>query len=103
MYPSLRQVLVVPSLSQQSGNRHYCPLKYPNAAWQYLIKAIDTTINSSYHHPLDQLVLAHCQRWQQANRALSAQVILIIVASLALGSALMKTGGAEYLAQVFCT
>jgi len=42
-----------------------------------------------------------CLKWQQANRALSAQVILIIVASLALGSALMKTGGAEYLAQVF--
>ena len=42
-----------------------------------------------------------CIRWQQANHALSAQVILIIVASLALGSALMKTGGAEYLAQVF--
>lgn len=42
-----------------------------------------------------------CINWQQANRALSGQVILIIVASLALGSALMKTGGAEYLAQVF--
>jgi len=42
-----------------------------------------------------------CIKWQQANRALSTQVIMIIVASLALGSALMKTGGAEYLAQVF--
>jgi len=42
-----------------------------------------------------------CLKWQQANRALSAQVILIIVASLALGSALMETGGADYLAQVF--
>jgi di/tricarboxylate transporter len=47
------------------------------------------------------LIGTGCLRWQQANRALSAQVILIIVASLALGSALMKTGGAEYLAQVF--
>ena len=47
------------------------------------------------------LIGTGCIRWQQANRALSAQVILIIVASLALGSALMKTGGAEYLAQVF--
>ena len=47
------------------------------------------------------LIGTGCIRWQQANHALSAQVILIIVASLALGSALMKTGGAEYLAQVF--
>ncbi len=47
------------------------------------------------------LIGTGCLKWQQANHALSAQVILIIVASLALGSALMKTGGAEYLAQVF--
>lgn len=47
------------------------------------------------------LIGTGCIRWQQASHALSAQVILIIVASLALGSALMKTGGAEYLAQVF--
>jgi di/tricarboxylate transporter len=47
------------------------------------------------------LIGTGCIKWQQANRALSAQVILIIVASLALGSALMITGGAEYLAQVF--
>jgi len=47
------------------------------------------------------LIGTGCLNWQQANRALSSQVILIIVASLALGSALMKTGGAEYLAQVF--
>ena len=47
------------------------------------------------------LIGTGCIKWQQATRALSAQVILIIVASLALGSALMITGGAEYLAQVF--
>jgi di/tricarboxylate transporter len=47
------------------------------------------------------LIGTGCLKWQQANRALSAQVILIIVASLALGSALMITGGADYLAQVF--
>jgi len=47
------------------------------------------------------LITTGCLKWQQATRALSVQVILIIVASLALGSALMKTGGAEYLAQVF--
>ena len=47
------------------------------------------------------LIGTGCLQWQQATRALSVQVIMIIVASLALGSALMKTGGAEYLAQVF--
>jgi len=47
------------------------------------------------------LIGTGCIKWQQANHALSAQVILIIVASLALGNALMKTGGAEYVAQVF--
>ena len=47
------------------------------------------------------LIGTGCINWQQANHALSAQVIMIIVASLALGSALMITGGAEYLAQVF--
>jgi len=47
------------------------------------------------------LIATGCLQWQQASRALSTQVILIIVASLALGNALMKTGGAEYIAQVF--
>ncbi|GMR15040.1 MAG: SLC13 family permease [Gammaproteobacteria bacterium] len=47
------------------------------------------------------MIATACLNWQQATRALSVQVILIIVASLALGSALMQTGGAEYLAQVF--
>ncbi len=47
------------------------------------------------------MILTGCLAWRDATRALSAQVILIIVASLALGSALMRTGGADYLAQVF--
>jgi len=47
------------------------------------------------------LIGTGCLKWQQATHALSVQVILIIVASLALGSALMRTGGADYLAQVF--
>jgi len=47
------------------------------------------------------LIGTGCLKWHQASRALSTQVIMIIVSSLALGSALMKTGGAEYLAQVF--
>ncbi|MEE4218486.1 MAG: SLC13 family permease [Xanthomonadales bacterium] len=42
-----------------------------------------------------------CLKWRDATNALSVQIILIIVASLALGSALMKTGGADWLALVF--
>lgn len=47
------------------------------------------------------LIATGCLRWHDATRALSAQVIFIIVASLALGLALMTTGGADYLANVF--
>jgi di/tricarboxylate transporter len=47
------------------------------------------------------LITSGCLSWRDATQALSVQVILIIVASLALGSALMKTGAADYLAQVF--
>ncbi len=47
------------------------------------------------------LLITRCLDWNDAGRALSTQVILIVVASLALGEALMKTGGADYLAQLF--
>jgi len=47
------------------------------------------------------MLLTRCLDWQDASRALNTQVILIVVASLALGEALMKTGGADYMAQVF--
>lgn len=47
------------------------------------------------------LIATGCLRWQDATHALSAQVIFIIVASLALGAALMATGGADFLANVF--
>jgi len=47
------------------------------------------------------MLITRCLTWRHASMALSTQVILIVVASLALGSALLKTGGAEYLAQVF--
>lgn len=47
------------------------------------------------------LIATGCLRWRDATHALSAQVIFIIVASLALGSALMATGGADYLAHLF--
>jgi di/tricarboxylate transporter len=47
------------------------------------------------------LIMTRCLNWKDAMSALSVQVILIIVASLAMGAALLKTGGADYLARLF--
>ncbi len=47
------------------------------------------------------MLITSCLSWRDAARALSTQVILIVVASLALGAALLKTGAADYLAQLF--
>ena len=47
------------------------------------------------------LLSTRCLSWQEAMNALSVQIIMIIVASLALGMALMRTGGADWIAQVF--
>jgi di/tricarboxylate transporter len=47
------------------------------------------------------LIMTRCLNWKDAMSALSTQVILIIVASLAMGAALLKTGGADYLARLF--
>ena len=47
------------------------------------------------------LLITKCLNWEEVSSALSTQVILIVAASLALGSAMMQTGGAEYIAQVF--
>jgi di/tricarboxylate transporter len=47
------------------------------------------------------LILTRCLSWKDAMSALSTPVILIIVSSLAMGAALMKTGGADYLAKLF--
>ena len=47
------------------------------------------------------MILTGCIGWRDATGAMSIQVILIVVASLALGVALLKTGGAHYLAQLF--
>ncbi len=47
------------------------------------------------------MILTGCLGWRDATAALSAPVILIVTASLALGTALLKTGGADYLAAVF--
>jgi di/tricarboxylate transporter len=44
------------------------------------------------------MLLTGCLRWSDATRALSTPVILIIVTSLAMGNALLQTGGDELLA-----
>ncbi len=47
------------------------------------------------------LLATRCLTWKEAMSALSIQVIMIIVTSLALGLALMRTGAAEWIATVF--
>ncbi len=47
------------------------------------------------------MIVTRCLNWRDVAQALSTQVILIVVASLALGMALFKTGGADFLAQLF--
>ncbi len=47
------------------------------------------------------MMLTGCLNWRDAGSALSMQVVLIVVASLALGAALLKTGSADYLAHLF--
>ncbi len=47
------------------------------------------------------MILLRCITWRDVNQALSVQVILLIVASLALGNALLATGGSEFLASGF--
>jgi di/tricarboxylate transporter len=47
------------------------------------------------------LILSGSLKWKDAMNALNTQVILIIVSSLAIGVALLKTGGADFLAQLF--
>ncbi|MEM9384049.1 MAG: SLC13 family permease [Pseudomonadota bacterium] len=47
------------------------------------------------------MILTGCLTWRDLSSALSAPVILVIVVSLALGSALMATGGAAFLADSY--
>lgn len=47
------------------------------------------------------MLFAGCITWKEAGKGLSAQVIMIVVTSLALGTALTKTGGTDYIAAVF--
>jgi len=47
------------------------------------------------------MLLTKCISWEDAAGALSTQVILIVAVSLALGLALMRTGGADFLAELY--
>ncbi len=47
------------------------------------------------------MLLSGCLKWRDATRAVSPTVILIVVASLALGTGLQATGATEYVAAVF--
>ena len=47
------------------------------------------------------LLASGCLRWRDVTRALSTRVILVIVTSLAMGNALLQTGGAGYLASQY--
>ncbi len=49
------------------------------------------------------VLLTRCLTWQEATDALSKSIILVIVASLALGTALIETGGVVFLADLFLT
>ena len=47
------------------------------------------------------VLLSKCIKWRDISKALNAQVIMIIVVSLALGKALIDTGGTDFLAYYF--
>lgn len=47
------------------------------------------------------ILLSGCLNWRDVGKAMNAQVILVIVASLALGQAMMETGAAEFIAQLY--
>ena len=47
------------------------------------------------------MLLTGCIKWYDATRALSAPVILIIVTSLAMGTAMVETGGADIIASAY--
>ena len=47
------------------------------------------------------MLATRCIRWRDIGEALNIPVIMIIVASLSLGYAMMETGGAQFMAQMF--
>ena len=65
------------------------------AAFDILPIEISATLGALF------LILSRCLTWKEAISALSVQVVLIIVASLAMGDALMQTNGADWLALAF--
>ncbi len=47
------------------------------------------------------MLLTGCVRWRDVGDSLNIPVIMIIVASLSLGMAMEKTGGAQFIAELF--
>jgi di/tricarboxylate transporter len=47
------------------------------------------------------MLLTRCLDWEEATQALSVKIVLLVASSLALGSALDKTGGTAWLAAAF--
>ena len=47
------------------------------------------------------MLASRCMSWKEAMQGLSVPVVMIVVTSLALGTALIATGGAQYLAHAF--
>lgn len=47
------------------------------------------------------MLITGCLGWKDIGTALSSRVIMLVVASLALGSALTRTGGTDFMAQSF--
>jgi di/tricarboxylate transporter len=47
------------------------------------------------------MLLTGCVRWRDVGDSLNIPVIMIIVASLSLGTAMEKTGGAQFIAELF--
>ncbi|HSG76266.1 MAG TPA: SLC13 family permease [Burkholderiales bacterium] len=47
------------------------------------------------------MMATRCLTWREASKGLSAQVIMIVVTSLALGTALTRTGATAYVAELF--
>ncbi len=49
------------------------------------------------------LLMSRCLSWQESMQAISLQLVMVVVASLALSSALMATGAAVWLAQLIAS
>jgi di/tricarboxylate transporter len=47
------------------------------------------------------MLLTRCLSWEDVGASLNTKVVMLVASSLALGSALTRTGGTDYIAQVF--